>query len=56
MVLREEVKSHPFNEVRPCGPSEVFPDLIENTKLLLLDTDSHQINDQLLLKRSQFFF
>ncbi len=36
---------------RPCVPSEVFPSLIENSKLFLLETDSCQINDQLLLRK-----
>lgn len=52
-ALGTEVKRplHHLMKPRPCVPSEVFPGLIENSKLLLLETDLHQINGWLLLRK-----
>lgn len=41
---------------RPRVPSEVFPGLIENSKLLLLETDSPQINGRLLLRKMHWSY
>lgn len=49
---RNKTSLAPFNEVRSCVSSEVFPGLIETSKPSLLQSDSHHINDRLLLKKT----
>lgn len=48
---RNKTSLAPFNEVRSCVSSEVFPGLIESSKALLLQSDSRHINDRLRLKK-----
>lgn len=45
-ALGTKLKSPPLHlmKPRPCVPSEVFAGLIEKSKLLLLETNSRQIN------------